>query len=124
MVKTVLKYVMALFYVWGGINHFLNPSFYLPMMPPYIPAHEAMVALSGIAEILLGAAILVPRTQRLAAWGIIAMLIVFLPVHVYMLVNPELFPDVPVAFLWLRFPIQGLLVLWAWWYTLEPKAKS
>lgn len=130
MIKTILKYLMAAFYVYGGINHFLNPDFYLAIMPPYIPAHGAMVALSGVAEIALGILILVPRTQILAAWGIIAMLVVFLPVHIHMLVNhdlfPEfkLFPEVGVTFLWLRFPLQGVLGLWAWWYTREPTKKS
>jgi uncharacterized membrane protein len=91
------------------------------MMPPYIPAHEAMVALSGVVEIVLGLLLLVPRTRVVAAWAIIAMLVAFLPVHVHMLVSSDLFPDVPVALLWLRFPMQGLLILWAWWYTREAK---
>lgn len=128
MIKTILKYLMAAFYVYGGINHFLNPDFYLAIMPPYIPAHGAMVALSGVAEIALGILILVPRTQILAAWGIIAMLVVFLPVHIHMLVNHDLsmapFPEVGVTLLWLRFPLQGVLGLWAWWYTREPTKKS
>ena len=115
--KTILLWVMAAFYVLGGFNHLVNPSFYLAIMPPYIPAHGAMVALSGVAEIALGVLVLVPRSQVLAAWGIIAMLVVFLPVHIHMLVNQELFPEVGVAFLWLRFPLQGVLGLWAWWYT-------
>jgi uncharacterized membrane protein len=51
MIKTILKYLMAAFYVYGGINHFLNPDFYLAIMPPYIPAHGAMVALSGVASL-------------------------------------------------------------------------
>ena len=83
-----------------------------------------MVGLSGVAEIGLGVLVLVPRTQIVAAWGIIAMLVVFLPVHIHMLVNHELYPEAGVAFLWLRFPLQGVLVLWAWWYTREPKEKS
>ena len=109
---------MAGFYIFGGVNHFLNPDFYLNIMPPYIPAHGAAVALSGVAEVLLGALLLWPGTRRLAAWGIIAMLIAFLPVHVHMLVNSGLYPEVSVAFLWGRFPAQTLLALWAYWYTL------
>ena len=117
MIKTILKYVMAAFYVYGGVNHFLNPDFYLVIMPPYIPAHGMLVGLSGVAEIVLGLALLLSLTQRLAAWGIIAMLVAFLPVHVHMLVNAELFPDAPIVFLWIRFPLQALLILLAWWYT-------
>ena len=86
-------------------------------MPPYIPAHGAAVALSGVAEVLLGGLLLWPASRRLAAWGIIAMLIAFLPVHVHMLVHSNLYPEAPGLMLWGRFPMQALLVLWAYWYT-------
>ena len=68
-------------------------------MPAYLPAHEAAVIWSGVAEIALGLLLLWPRRQWLAAWGIIAMLIAFLPVHVHMLVNSHLYPETPVMFL-------------------------
>ena len=116
-VKSVLLVVQALFYVAAGINHFRSPDFYLAIMPPWMPWHRELVALSGVAEIVLGALLLPRVTRRFAAWGIVAMLIAFLPVHVHMLVNAELYPQVPVAFLWLRFPIQAVLIAWAWWYT-------
>jgi uncharacterized membrane protein len=117
MIKVVLKVVMAAFYVFSGINHFRSPEFYLNLMPAYLPAHEAAVIWSGVAEIALGLLLLWPRRQWLAAWGIIAMLIAFLPVHVHMLVNSHLYPETPVMLLWLRFPMQALLVAWAHWYT-------
>ncbi len=117
MIKTVLKIVMAAFYIFAGVNHFRNPASYLNLMPPYLPAHEAAVVWSGVAELTLGLLILWPRHQWLAAWGIVAMLIAFLPVHVHMLVNSHLYPETPVALLWLRFPMQALLVAWAYWYT-------
>jgi len=117
--KLVLKVAMAVFYVAAGVNHFLNPAFYLDIIPPSIPAHGAAVALSGVAEVLLGALLLWPGLQRLASWGVIAMLVAFLTVHVHMLVNSHLYPEVSVLFLWARFPLQAVLVLWAYWYTLE-----
>ena len=117
MLKMVLKLVMAAFYVLSGVNHFRSPEFYLNLMPAYLPAHEAAVVWSGVAEIGLGLLLLWPRRQWLAAWGIIAMLIAFLPVHVHMVVNSHLYPETPVGCLWLRFPMQALLVAWAYWYT-------
>ena len=118
-IKLVFMVLMAGFYVLGGVNHFRDPAFYLNIMPPYIPAHGAAVALSGVAEVLLGALLLWRRSRQLAAWGIIAMLIAFLPVHLHMLMHSSLYPEVPVLFLWLRFPMQAVLVLWAYWYTLD-----
>ncbi len=118
MVKLVLKVVMAAFYIFFGVNHFRDPGFYLNIMPPYLPAHDAAVVWSGVAEVVLGGLVLWPRGQWLAAWGIVAMLVAFLPVHVHMLANNHLYPETPVLFLWLRFPMQALLLAWAYWYTV------
>jgi hypothetical protein len=43
-----LKYLLAVFFVFAGANHFRNPDFYLAMMPPYLPWHVPLVYLSGV----------------------------------------------------------------------------
>lgn len=118
ILKEVLKYLMAAAYIAAGVNHFFRPEFYVEIMPPYIPAHLAMVYWSGVFEIALGALLLDPRFRKLAAWGIVAMLVVFFTVHIHMLVNHEDFGMSYVALV-LRLPIQVLLILWAWWYTRD-----
>src|SRR6185295_11499774 len=118
--RRVLLWVMGLFYVGGGIVHFANPGFYLPMMPPYLPHHLELVYLSGLAEIVLGVAVLVPQTRRLAAWGIILLLIAVFPANLHIAMN-----DVPLAgaehgageWNWVRLPLQAMLIGWAWSYT-------
>jgi len=115
--KSALRYAMAAFYVVAGVNHFRDPDFYLSLMPPYFPLHAELVALTGVLEIVLGVLVAIPRTASVAAWGIILVLIAFLPVHVHMLVNNHLYPEAPTSVLWLRFPIQALFILWAYWYT-------
>jgi uncharacterized membrane protein len=120
ILKTVLLWLMAAFYFAAGVNHFVNPDFYLPIMPPYIPWHEAMVFLSGVAEVILGIGLLIPRTRVLAAWGTIALLIAVFPANLHMAIA-----DVPVgdppgsagALRWVRLPLQLVLIAWAWWYT-------
>ncbi len=86
-------------------------------MPPYIPAHSAMVLLSGIAEMILGFMVMNKNTQSEAAWGIIIMLVVFLPVHIYMLQNEKAAMKMPKWVLILRFPLQFGLIYWAYLYT-------
>ncbi len=117
VVKFVSMTLMALLYIAAGINHFLNPDFYVKIMPPYFPNPLFWVQLSGVAEVLLGILLFPAKTRAWAAWLIIAMLIVFLTVHVHMLVNATDFPDVPYTFLVARFPLQALFIAWAWWYT-------
>ena len=115
--RMLLGWLMGMFYLAAGINHFWHPGFYLNIMPPYLPWHEALVYLSGVAEIVLGLLIFLPRNRALAAWGIIAMLIALLPVHIHMVMNPELYPTVSPVVLWLRLPLQVVLIAWAYWYT-------
>ena len=117
---TVSLVLMAFFYLVAGVNHFRIPEFYLNIMPPYLPAARELVLLSGVAEIVLGVVVLVPKFRRLACYGLIAMLVAFLPVHVHMLVNAEeLYPELPVVALWLRFPVQVLFGLWAYWHSRD-----
>lgn len=111
--------LLAGLFVLAGINHFRDPAFYLAMMPPYVPMHELMVQISGVAEIGLGILLLNKRTTQIAAWGLIALLVAVLPANLYMAMNPELFPDVSPTALWLRVPMQLPLMWWAWLYTKE-----
>lgn len=118
--KIATKIFFALFFVVAGANHFIDPPFYLKIMPPYLPWHYELVIISGVAEVILGIALLIPKLSRLAAWGIIALLIAVFPANLHMIMHAELYPDIPVVALWIRLPIQGLLILWAFWYTRAP----
>jgi len=85
-------------------------------MPPYIPAHGTMVLLSGIAEMILGFMILNPNTQTIASWGLISMLIIFLPIHIYMLQNEKASFKLPKWIILLRIPLQFVLIYWVYQY--------
>ena len=125
MLKKATKIIFTVFFVAAGINHFLDPAFYENITPPYLPWPHALVIISGVAEIVLGLGLLIPRLSQLSAWGIIALLIAVFPANIHMAIHPELYPTIPIAALWLRLPLQGLLVLWAYWYTsVEPEKES
>lgn len=109
-------YLMAALYIFAGIMHFIRPRMYLRIMPRYFPAPKILVALSGIAEILLGIGLCFPSTKNTAIAGIIAMLVVFLPVHYYMLSNKKAGAGIPLWILLWRIPIQFGLMYWAFWY--------
>jgi uncharacterized membrane protein len=114
--KFLFKAAFAALFVVGGVGHFVAADFYVKMMPSYLPLHRTLVALSGIIEILLGVLLLVPRTSRLAAWGLIALLIAIFPANIHVYRHQELFPLPPLLHL-LRLPIQAVLILWAYAYT-------
>jgi uncharacterized membrane protein len=116
-VKTILKYLFAIFFVLAGLNHFLNVDFYMNIMPPYLPWHLFLVYLSGVCEIALGLLLLIPKFTSLAGWGLIALLFAVFPANIHMAVNPQLFPEFSPMLLLLRLPIQFVLIAWAYWYT-------
>jgi len=118
--KRALLWIMGVFYIVAGLGHFVAPAAYLPMMPLWLPAHSALIFLSGVAELVLGAAVLVPATRRLAAWGLILLLIAIFPANLHIALH-----DVPLfgategagIWNWVRLPFQLVLIAWAWWYT-------
>ena len=111
-------YLLALGYILAGANHFRVPEFYMPMMPTYMPQPKFMIFLSGVAEILLGILIIPQLTRPFAAWGIVAMLVVFFSVHIYMFqMRNSVFKKIPLAIIILRIPFQFLLIYWAYLYT-------
>ncbi len=115
--KLVTKIIFGILFIAAGANHFINPKFYLSIMPPYLPFPYTLVILSGIAEVILGVGLLIPQVSQYAAWGLILLLIAVLPANIHMATHPELYPTIPSLMLWFRLPLQGMLILWAYWYT-------
>ena len=81
-----------------------------------MPLHDELVLVSGVCEVLLGAALLIPRYSQLAAWGIVALLIAVFPANWYLYQHQEILPASPIMHM-LRLPLQGLFMLWAYWHT-------
>lgn len=115
-IKTASKWLLAMVMVTAGTMHFINTDFYLRIMPPYLPLHRELVYLSGFFEVALGLLLLVPSFSRLAAWGIIALLIAVFPANIYVYQNQQLFPGSPMLHL-LRLPLQAVFILWSYWHT-------
>lgn len=115
--KIVMKYLLALLFILAGVNHFRDPGFYLRIMPPWLPWHSALHLIAGGFEFVFGVMLLIPRYQKWAAWGLIALLIAVYPANVHMAVNHHLYPDVPMVFHWIRLPLQFVFIAWAWWFT-------
>ena len=108
---------MSGLYIAAGINHFWHPAMYEGIMPAYIGWHPELVLLSGCVEILLGVLLLFPFSRRMAAWGIIALLVAVFPANIQMSVN---YYQQQHPLLWLtllRLPMQVLLIWWAYRHT-------
>ena len=111
------KYLLGAVFVGAGILHFVLPRVYLSIMPPMLPDPLALVYLSGLLEMLGGIGLMVPVSRKLAAWGLVALLIAVWPANLFMAMHPEKFPGMPAWSLWARLPLQLPLIWWAWIYT-------
>jgi uncharacterized membrane protein len=113
------RILMGSLYVVAGILHFVATRRYMAIMPNNLPAHRALVLISGAAEIAGGVGILVPipAIRRAAAWSLVALLIAVMPANINMAVHADAFPSIPEWLLWSRLPMQLPLIYWAWRYT-------
>jgi uncharacterized membrane protein len=107
------------FWIFAGTMHFLRPREYEATMPPYIPAHKEMVAISGVAELAGGVGVLLPRTRDLSGRCLIALLVAVFPANVHMALNPDQvklkgIAKIPRWALFARLALQPVFAVWAW----------
>lgn len=116
MLGKMSVFILALFFIAAGANHFISPGTYLPLMPDYLPWHLPLVYLSGAAEMMGGIGICFRMSRRLAGWWLVAVLISVFPANLHMLINdvPINGRNVPMWIYWARLPLQGLLIAWVY----------
>ena len=105
---------LAVFFIGSGVNHFVIPKTYEQIVPPGLGDPETLVRVSGVAEIAGGVGVLLPRTRRLAGFGLIALLAAVFPANLHMARNPKKFEKIPAWALYARLPLQPLMMWWAW----------
>lgn len=109
----ILKVVLAIFLIFGGVQHFINPDFYIPFVPSFSPFTLAIIYISGLLEILFGLALFFKKYASIGAWAILILMLLFLPIHIW-----DVFSETPAigshkAAL-IRLPIQFLLIFISW----------
>ena len=109
----VLKVVLAIFLILGGVQHFISHTNYIPFVPSFLPFTMAIIYISGLFEILFGLALFFKKHETIGAWGILILMLLFLPIHIW-----DVFSETPAigshnAAL-IRLPVQFLLIFIAW----------
>ncbi|WP_291788246.1 hypothetical protein [Cecembia sp.] len=117
MIQKLLTYALGLFFIIAGINHFIQPGFYYPLIPDYLPWPKFINLASGVLEIFLGLGILLPSSRKVSAAGILVLMVLFIPSHVYFIQIGSCVEDglcVPEWLAWVRLVlVHPLLILWA-----------
>ncbi len=114
----LLKYSCFLFYLSAGVNHFINPDFYFGLIPNYLPYPYGINMLSGLLEMILSLLILSPKYLKIGAWGIVTLLIFFIPSHIYFIRIGSCVPNGLCLDPWIGWfrliIVHPLLIFWAW----------
>lgn len=119
------RYLLAGLMVTMGALHFTHTESFASIMPAYLPWPVPLVLISGVIEAALGVLLLQERTRPRAAFGLIALFVAVFPANINMALHPELhvvglpawLPQPSPTALWLRLPLQLLLIAWALRYT-------
>jgi uncharacterized membrane protein len=106
------KILLAIFLIYGGANHFYKPEFYNGFIPDFLP--ELLVNyISGIIELVLGIGLLIKKKSKKAAYGIVLLMVLFMPIHIW-----DAFKESPAIgsklAAYTRIIVQVLFILWPW----------
>lgn len=117
--RNILLYIIIVFYFFAGLNHFVNPNFYYPLIPNYLGNKIVLNSVSGVAEIGLALGFIFKITRQWAAIGTVLLLVAFIPAHIYFITQHGCLSTslcVPAWVAWVRlFPLQFILMAWAWY---------
>lgn len=85
MIRIALRWLLAVFYALAGVIHLIRPAPFLTIMPAWVPAPEAVVLLTGVAEILGAIGLVQPFSKplrRAAGWGLAAYALCVWPANI------------------------------------------
>ena len=119
-IKSIALHLSVAGYVYVGILHFIQPDFFLKIMPPYLPFHLPLVYVSGLIEIILGLCLLIKKLRFYVGWGLIILLLAVYPANIYLAFNetPQIALGIsPFVASWVRLPLQFVFIGLAYWFT-------
>lgn len=105
--------------VFTGSNHFSNAGDFLAQVPPWMPAPDAVVAVSGVVEIVLGLALIaLPQWRVALGWITAAFFVAVFPGNISQFVTgTDAFGLDSDTARGVRLLFQPMLVVWALWCT-------
>ncbi len=108
-------------YIYVGVRHFIDPDFFVAIMPDYLPYHLEAVYISGAFEIILGGMLFFKKSRWIAGWGLIALLVAVFPANVFLAQNETAQQTLNISQITaiIRLPFQALFIGLAYWHTKD-----
>jgi len=123
--KIITVYCMSFLYLFVGIKHFTNPSFFEAIVPPFFVYKETLVYISGFVEVAAAVLLVVKKTRKIGAFITIGLLIAVFPANIYLYIS-EIARDVlgvTKQQALIRMPFQIPLIIIAYWHSQESSSK-
>ena len=117
--KFITILIMSCFYMNVGVKHFMEPEWFLQIMPPNFPHHYQAVYWSGFFELLFGFLLINPKTRFIAGWGIIFVMITVFPANLYLAVTDGAAMNISKELAWGRLPFQYMFIGLAFWHAKD-----
>ena len=114
-IRGIVRILLAIFMIAIGLDHFVNPDFFVRIVPRALPSPLLLVQVSGLFEVLGGVGLVVPRVRRAAGIGLVLLYVAVFPANVNMCLHPELGGSIPLWALWVRLPFQIVFIALALW---------
>ena len=118
-IKLITIYFMSIAYTYVGVRHFIDPDFFLAIMPNYLSMHLFFVYLTGLMEVVFGLLLAFRKTRKFASYGLIILLLIVFPANIH-LVESELSQsilEVSKEQTIIRLPFQVLFLILAYWHS-------
>jgi uncharacterized membrane protein len=99
-------------FVWVGIQHFVSPEIFEPIVPPWLGWPWFWVHITGYTEVALGIGVMIPRSRRLACWLMVAQLALLYLANLHMWLADVPFQGIQMGMLGhlVRLGVQLLLI--------------
>ena len=102
---------LGVFMFLAGITHFANPVFFDDIVPPWLPPSERFwTYISGLAEIAIGVAVLMPKYRKIGALASVALFIAVYPANIFMVWDWRDRSAAEQVVSWVRLPFQFVFI--------------
>lgn len=119
------RIALAAVIAFAASGHFVQTEPMSQMLPPWVPMRVPIIWGTGVLELAIAAALLVSRLARPTGIFLIGYLILIFPSNVYAAIE-----RVPMGghamgpkYLWVRAPLQLILIVWTWWFAVRPTSR-
>lgn len=125
VIRAILRWVLAAFYALAGVIHLIRPAPFLTIMPTWVPAPEAVVLWTGVAELLGAIGLVQPFSKpvrRAAGWGLALYALCVWPANInhFMLDMARADGGLGLAYHVPRMIAQPLIIWLAVWVSRDP----